>query len=103
MSQAACSRLCPALSVAILPNFSLCLPRVSWLLILLQAAVLSESAATLVLDHNARVVYATDKLATMLGYPVASLLKMELGALLPQPYCQLYKPWLNPAGWQTKS
>jgi hypothetical protein len=65
--------------------------------------VLSESAATLVLDHKARMVYATDKLATMLGYPVASLLKMELGALLPQPYCQLYKPWLNPAGWQTKS
>jgi hypothetical protein len=58
--------------------------------------VLSESAATLVLDHKARVVYATDKLATMLGYPVASLLKMELGALLPQPTCQLYKPWLSP-------
>jgi hypothetical protein len=58
--------------------------------------VLSESAATLVLDHKARVVYATDKLATMLGYPVASLLKMELGALLPQPHCQLYKPWLSP-------
>jgi PAS domain-containing protein len=62
----------------------------------LQAAVLSESAATLVLDHKARVVYATDKLAAMLGYPVASLLKMELGALLPQPCCQLYKPWLTP-------
>jgi PAS domain-containing protein len=61
-----------------------------------QAAVLSESEATLVLDHKARVVYATDKLATMLGYPVASLLKMELGALLPQPTCQLYKPWLSP-------
>ncbi|WIA34671.1 hypothetical protein OEZ86_012986 [Tetradesmus obliquus] len=64
--------------------------------ITVQAAVLSESAATLVLDHKARVVYATDKLAAMLGYPVASLLKMELGALLPQPTCQIYKPWLNP-------
>uniref|UniRef100_A0A383VUJ6 PAS domain-containing protein n=1 Tax=Tetradesmus obliquus TaxID=3088 RepID=A0A383VUJ6_TETOB len=64
--------------------------------ITLNAAVLSESAATLVLDHKARVVYATDKLAAMLGYPVASLLKMELGALLPQPTCQLYKPWFAP-------
>jgi hypothetical protein len=57
--------------------------------------VLSESAATLVLDHKARVVYATDKLATMLGYPVASLLKMELGALLPQPYCQMHGAWFK--------
>jgi hypothetical protein len=57
--------------------------------------VLSESAATLVLDHKARVVYATDKLATMLGYPVASLLKMELGALLPQPYCQMHGTWFK--------
>jgi hypothetical protein len=57
--------------------------------------VLSESAATLVLDHKARMVYATDKLATMLGYPVASLLKMELGALLPQPYCQMHGTWFK--------
>jgi hypothetical protein len=57
--------------------------------------VLSESAATLVLDHKARVVYATDKLAAMLGYPVASLLKMELGALLPQPYCQMHGAWFK--------
>ncbi|WIA34679.1 hypothetical protein OEZ86_012993 [Tetradesmus obliquus] len=63
--------------------------------ICIQAAVLSESAATLVLDHKARVVYATDKLAAMLGYPVASLLKMELGALLPQPYCQMHETWFK--------
>jgi hypothetical protein len=60
-----------------------------------QAAVLSESAATLVLDHKVRVVYVTDKLATMLGYPVASLLKMELGTLLPQPYCQMHGTWFK--------
>jgi PAS domain-containing protein len=57
--------------------------------------VLLESAATLVLDHKGRLVYATDKLATMLGYPVASLLKMELGALLPQPTCQMHGTWFK--------
>ena len=66
-----------------------------YLPLFVQARVLSDSCATMALDHKGRVVYATDKLAAMLGYPVTSLVKMDLNALLPQPYCQMHSAWFK--------
>lgn len=65
---------------------------------LLQARMLVESQATMALDYKGRLVYATDKLSTMLGYPAANLMKMELNALLPPPYCQMHGAWFRVRG-----
>lgn len=70
---------------------------------LLQARVLSDAAAVMVLDHKGRIKYATSKLATMLGYSASSLTKMELNALLPQPYCQMHSAWFKVGAMQLSS
>jgi nitrogen-specific signal transduction histidine kinase len=60
-----------------------------------QARMLSEEAAVMVLDHKGHLLFATDKLAALLGHPVSALVKMELSALLPQPYCQIHGTWFK--------
>lgn len=61
----------------------------------LQATVLSDDAAVMALDRRGRITFATDRLAAMLGYPVSALVKMDLSALLPQPYAQLHGAWFK--------
>eukprot|EP00879_Flechtneria_rotunda_P013062 GHRR01013642.1.p1 GENE.GHRR01013642.1~~GHRR01013642.1.p1 ORF type:complete len:1083 (+),score=308.01 GHRR01013642.1:2122-5370(+) len=61
----------------------------------IKARVLVESAPIMVLDHKGRIVYATDRLANMLGHSVTNMYKMDLNALLPQPYCQMHAAWFK--------
>ena len=61
----------------------------------LQACVLSDSCAVMALDSRGHVAFATDKLAAMLGYPVSTLVKMDLSTLLPQPYCHMHGAWFK--------
>lgn len=49
----------------------------------------------MVVDHKARLVYTSDQLASMLGYPQSALAKMPLALLLPQPYSQMHDAWFK--------
>jgi PAS domain-containing protein len=57
--------------------------------------MLSEAGAVMVVDHKARLIYASDQLASMLGYSSSALAKMPLDLLLPQPYCQMHGAWFK--------
>lgn len=57
--------------------------------------MVSESQATMAIDHRGRVVYATEKLSCMLGYPRSSLLKMDMNNLMPPPYSQMHGAWFR--------
>jgi PAS domain-containing protein len=61
----------------------------------LQARLLTEAGAVMVVDHKARLVYASNQLANMLGYPPSALAKMPLDLLLPQPCCQMHGAWFK--------
>jgi len=61
----------------------------------LHARVLAEATAVMVVDHKGRIIHANTKLASLLGHTVPNLTKMELKALLPQPYCQMHGAWFK--------
>lgn len=62
---------------------------------ILHARVLTESEAVMVVDHKGRILFATDKLANLLGHPMAKLTKLELNNLIPQPICQMHGAWFK--------
>jgi PAS domain S-box-containing protein len=55
----------------------------------------SEAVPLLVTDQRGKVVHATSALAQLLGYSKAQLVTMELTDLLPPPYAQLHKAWVQ--------
>jgi hypothetical protein len=61
----------------------------------LQARVLSEQAPAFVLSHHGQVLFATQKFADMLGYTTTALTKMDLSALLPQPFSSMHGAWFQ--------
>ena len=49
----------------------------------------------IVADHKGRVVYVTNLLAQLLGYPVKEMIKMEFCKFMAQPFQQLHTKWMR--------
>lgn len=49
----------------------------------------------MVVDHRGRIPFATNQLASLLGYPLRTLTNMELANLIPAPYGQLHANFLK--------
>ncbi len=49
----------------------------------------------MVVDHRGRVCWGTSQLAELLGYPLKTLLGLELQAIMPPPYAQLHRTWMR--------
>lgn len=60
-----------------------------------QAQLLSCAGDVMALNQKGRLVYVTDRLAGMLGYPPSALVKMDLNALLPPPFSQIHGSWFK--------
>ena len=62
----------------------------------------SDAVPLLVTEQRGRVVHATSDLAKLLGYSKKQLCSMELPELLPPPFSQLHKTWVQvgPGGWE---
>eukprot|EP00775_Hariotina_reticulata_P007054 gene7054-7268_t len=61
------------------------------------ARVLSEQAPAFVLSHHGQVLFANQKFADMLGYTTTALARMDLNALLPQPFSSIHGAWFQDA------
>jgi hypothetical protein len=55
----------------------------------------SDAVPLLVTEQRGRVVHATSDLAKLLGYSKKQLCAMELPELLPPPFAQLHKTWIQ--------
>jgi hypothetical protein len=55
----------------------------------------SDTAPLMVTDQKGKIMHATSDLAKLLGYGKKQLCSMELTDLLPPPFAQLHKPWVQ--------
>lgn len=56
---------------------------------------INDTAPFMVTDQKGKIVHATSDLAKLLGYGKKQLCSMELTDLLPPPFAQLHKPWVQ--------
>ena len=77
--------LCPCTAVG---------PTLLLLLLLSTTALLSLALRPLmVVDRLGGIVFATQRLAQVLGYSLRALLQMNFAALMPQPFKQMVGGW----------
>jgi len=66
------------------------------LVAMIRKHVAKDNEHVMVTDHRGRIMYATNKLATFLGFPDSkSIVKTEFANYLAQPYRQLHGGWLK--------
>lgn len=61
----------------------------------LPAQCVVDAGALMVVDRRGRIPFATTQLASLLGFPLRSLINMELANLIPAPYGQLHAGFLK--------
>jgi hypothetical protein len=67
-------------------------------LLLLNIRCLTDAMSLMVVDHKARIVYATSELAQTLGYPSKTLTELSLANIIPPPYAQLHAGFMKVSG-----
>lgn len=55
----------------------------------------ATSNLLMVLDQRGKLTYATSQLADAVGYPVKTLSRMDVKAIVPSPYTQLHDIWMK--------
>ena len=82
----------PAMEVDLTPEFG---GSADNLLICMAIKCLTDTTNLMVVSHKGAICFASSQLASMLGYPLKTFIKMPLKALMPQPYSLLHDGWMK--------
>jgi hypothetical protein len=82
----------PAMEVDLIPTFG---GSPDNALICMSIKCLTDTTNLMVVSHKGAICFASNQLASMLGYPLKTFIKMPLRALMPQPYSMLHDGWMK--------